>query len=220
MKLARLVLASAVLMLAACEQPREPEPWQTVEITPFMGTPFMGQKDAPVVVTEYASTTCGHCRQFHEQVFPELKTKYIDTGKIRLDWVVMPTPPQPISLAGAAIARCAGEDKFFAVIDDLFKNQNVIIESGANPWRLQKQLRELGARHGLNADQVGTCVADPALIEVTRKYVQESPPFVTSTPTFLIGGQDVEQTMEALSAAIDAELAKAQTPSSESGPAQ
>jgi protein-disulfide isomerase len=210
MKLAGLVLASAALMLAACEQPREPEAWKTVEITPFLGTPFMGQENAPVVVTEYASTTCGHCRAFHEQVFPELKAKYIDTGKIRLNWVVMPTPPQAISLAGAAIARCAGEDKFFAVIDDLFKNQNLIIESGANPWRLQKQLRELGARHGLNADQVGTCIADPSLTEVTRKFVQESPAFVTSTPTFLIDGKDVDQTMEALSAAIDAELAKAQ----------
>lgn len=210
MKFAGLVLASAALMLAACEQPREPEPWKTVEIAPFLGTPFMGQENAPVVVTEYASTTCGHCRAFHEQVFPELKTKYIDTGKIRLNWVVMPTPPQAISLAGAAIARCAGEDKFFAVIDDLFKNQNLIIESGANPWRLQKQLRELGARHGLNADQVGTCIADPSLTEVTRKFVQESPAFVTSTPTFVIDGKDVDQTMEALSAAIDAELAKAQ----------
>jgi len=210
MKLAGLVLASVALMLAACEQPREPEAWKTVEITPFLGTPFMGQQDAPVVVTEYASTTCGHCRAFHQQVFPELKSKYIDTGKIRLDWVVMPTPPLAISLAGAAIARCAGEDTFFAVIDDLFKNQNLIIEAGANPWRLQKQLRELGARHGLNADQVGTCIADPSLTEVTRKFVQESPAFVTSTPTFVIDGKDVDQTMEALSAAIDAELAKAQ----------
>ncbi len=212
MNLHRLFIASAVLMFAACEQPREPEPYKTVEITPFLGTPFLGEGDAPVVVTEYASTTCGHCRAFHEQVFPELKAKYIDTGKIRLDWVVMPTPPQAISLAGAAIARCAGEDKFFAVIDDLFKNQNVIIEAGANPWRLQKQLRELGSRHGLNADQVGSCVADPALTEVTRKFVQESPPFVTSTPTFVIAGKDVDQTIEALSAAIDAELAKAPAP--------
>lgn len=210
MKLAGLFLASAALMLAACEQPREPEPFKTVEITPFLGTPFIGDANAPVVVTEYASTTCGHCRAFHEQIFPELKSKYIDTGKVRLNWVVMPTPPQAISLAGAAIARCAGEDKFFAVIDDLFDNQNVIIESGANPWRLQKQLRELGARHGLNADQVGSCVADPALTEVTRKFVQESPPFVTSTPTFLIDGKDVDQTMEALSAAIDEQLAKVQ----------
>ena len=209
MRLAGLSILAAALALAACEVPREPEPYTTVEITPFLGHPMMGDPNAPVLITEYASTTCGHCRAFHEQVFPELKAKYIDTGKARLQWVVMPTPPQAISLAGAAIARCAGEDKFFAVIDDLFDHQNEIIESGRNPWRLQKNLRELGARHGLNADQVGTCIDDEALLELTRKYVQESPAFVTSTPTFLIGGEDVDQTMEALSAAIDAELAKA-----------
>lgn len=211
----RLALAAAAFALAACEQPREPEPHTTVEITPFLGQPIMGDPNAPVLITEYASTTCGHCRAFHEQVFPELKAKYIDTGKARLAWVVMPTPPQAISLAGAAIARCAGEAKFFDVIDDLFDRQNEIIESGRNPWRFQKNMRDLGSRHGLNADQVGTCIDDAALIEITRKYVQESPAFVTSTPTFLIGGEDVEQTMEALSAAIDAELTKPPVPAAQ-----
>ena len=196
MRFPGLAIAAAGLLLAACEVPREREPYSTVEITPFLGQPVMGDPNAPVLITEYASTTCGHCRAFHEQVFPELKAKYIDTGKARLAWVVMPTPPQAISLAGAAI-------------DDLFDHQNEIIESGRNPWRLQKNLRELGGRHGLNADQVDTCIDDKALLELTRKYVQESPAFVTSTPTFLIGGEDVDQTIDALSAAIDAELAKA-----------
>ncbi len=86
----------------------------------------------------------------------------------------MPTPPAEISLAGAAIARCAGEDKFFAVIDDLFEHQGELIESARNPWRLQKNLRELGARHGLNVDQVGTCMDDKAIDEVTRKHAARS----------------------------------------------
>jgi protein-disulfide isomerase len=212
MKLARKALAAAALLLAACEAPHEPEPWATVPITPFLGQPTLGDPNAPVEVIEYASTTCGHCRAFHEEVFPQLKEKYIDTGKIRFVWVVMPTPPAPISAAGAAIARCAGEDKFFAVIDDLFDHQGEIIESGRNPWRLQKNLRELGARHGLNADQVGTCIADKTIDDTTRKYLAEAPPFITTTPSFLIGREDVDQTLEALSAAIDAELLKVAAP--------
>ena len=204
----RLAFAAIAVLLGACEQPRAPEPYNTVEITPFLGMPVMGDPKAPVLITEFASTTCGHCRAFHEQVFPELKAKYIDTGKVRLAWVVMPTPPVEISVAGAAIARCAGEAKFFDVIDDLFDHQNEIIESGRNPWRLQKNLRDLGARHGLNMDQVGTCIADKSIDAATHKYVRESPPFVSSTPTFVIAGKDVEQTMDDLSAAIDAELAK------------
>lgn len=205
----RLAFAAAALMLAACEEPREPEPFATVPISPFLGQPVMGNPNAPVLVTEYASTTCGHCRAFHEQVFPEFKAKYIDTGKARLAWVVLPTPPAPISMAGAAIARCAGEGKFFAVIDDLFDHQNEIIESGGNPWRLQKNLRDLGARHGLNADQVGTCIDDKSIDATLRAFLKGAPAFVTSTPTFVIAGKDVDQTLEDLSAAIDAELAKA-----------
>ena len=209
MAFARLALAAAALLLAACEEPRQPEPYNTVQIKPFLGQPAIGSPDAPVEVIEYASTTCGHCRAFHENVFPELKTKYIDTGKVRLVWRILPTPPNEISFAGAALARCAGEAKYFDVIDDLFDHQNDIIESGRNPWRLQKNLRELGARHGLNADQVGTCIADKTVLDTTMAVIEAMPLSVTSTPTFLIGGEDVDQTIEALSAAIDAELATA-----------
>ncbi len=212
MKLPRKALAVVALLLAACEAPREPEAWTTVPITPFLGMPVLGDPNAPVEVIEYASTTCGHCRAFHEEVFPQLKEKYIDTGKVRFAWVVMPTPPAEISAAGAAIARCAGEDKFFAVIDDLFDHQGEIIESGRNPWRLQRNLRELGARHGLNADQVGTCITDKAIDETTRQFLGEAPPFISTTPSFMIGREEVDQTFEALSAAIEAELAKATPP--------
>lgn len=208
MAIARLALAASALLLAACEEPRKPEPYNTVAITPFLGVPEMGKADAPVAIVEYASTTCGHCRAFHDEAFPKLKEAYIDTGKAKLVWMVMPTPPAEISMAGAAIARCAGEDKFFAVIDDLFEHQGDLIESARNPWRLQKNLRELGARHGLNADQVGTCIDDKAIEEITRKHALEAPAFVTGTPAFVIAGADIEQTFEALSAAIDAELAK------------
>lgn len=209
MKPVRLVLAAFALVLAACEAPREPEPYATVPITPFLGQPVLGKADAPVELVEYASTTCGHCAAFHAQIFPQLKEKYIDTGKVRLAWVVMPTPPANISIAGAAIARCAGEAKFFAVIDDLFTHQNEIVESGSNPWRLQQQLRDVGARHGLSADQVGTCMDDKAIDGVTRKGVKEAPAFITGTPTFLIGGERVEfEDMDGLSAAIDAALMK------------
>jgi protein-disulfide isomerase len=208
--LIRLALAASALMLAACEAPREPEPYTTVSIAPFLGQPVLGKPDAPVELVEYASTTCGHCAAFHAQVLPQLKEKYIDTGKVRLAWVVMPTPPAPVSIAGAAIARCAGEARFFDVIDDLFAHQDEIVESARNPWRLQKQLRDVGARHGLSADQVGTCIDDKAIAALTLQGAKDAPAFITGTPTFLIGGEKVEAPdLEGLTAALDAALAKA-----------
>lgn len=205
----RLVLAAAALLVAACEQPREAEKFNTVAITPFLGAPVLGNPNAPVTITEYASTTCGHCYVFHRDIFPELRAKYIDTGKAKLAYVVMPTPPAPISAAGGAIARCAGEAKFFDVIADLFENQQKIVEAAKNPWRLQKELRAVGNRHGLSNDQIGTCIDDKAVDGVTRQGVRDAPESVTGTPTFIVAGEEVpHDTLEAIGAAIDAQLGK------------
>ncbi|TIT86704.1 MAG: DsbA family protein, partial [Mesorhizobium sp.] len=43
----------------------------------------LGKDDAKVTIVEYASMTCPHCAHFNDTTFPELKTKYIDTGKAR-----------------------------------------------------------------------------------------------------------------------------------------
>lgn len=207
-----LAFAAVTLLLAACEVPRDAEPYKTVAIKPFLGEPVMGNKDAPVTITEYASTTCGHCKAYHDKVIPDLKAKYIDTGKAKLVWAVMPTPPAAVSIAGAALARCAGEDKYFAVLDDLFDQQEALVDASRNPWQLQKGFRDIGAKHDLTPDQVGTCMDDKNIDALTRKGVKEAPAFITGTPTFLVDGKLVEdKSPEGLAAAIEAALAKAQT---------
>ncbi len=208
-----LAFAAAALLLAACEVPREAEAYKTAPITPFLGEPVLGDRNAPVTITEYASTTCGHCKAFHDQVFPDLKAKYIDTGKVKLVWVVMPTPPPAVSVAGAALARCAGEDKFFAVLDDLFDQQDALVEASRNPWRLQQSFRAIGAKYALTPDQVGTCLDDRGIDAVTRSGVRQAPAFITGTPTFLIDGREMEdETVEGMFAAIDAALIRATAP--------
>ncbi|MFT3725760.1 MAG: thioredoxin domain-containing protein [Hyphomonadaceae bacterium] len=212
---------TAALLLAACEVPREPEPYKTVAITPFLGEPVLGNPAAPVTVTEYASTTCGHCKAFHDEVFPDLKTKYIETGKVKLVWVVMPTPPAPVSIAGAALARCAGATSFFPVIDELFAQQDALVEASRNPWRLQKAFRDIGAKFSLSVDQVGTCMDDKGIDGVTRKGVKEAPAFITGTPTFLVDGKELDdKTTDGFFAAIDAALAKAPALTAPAPPSQ
>ena len=48
-----------------------------------LGDYILGSADAPVTIVEYASLTCPHCAHFHETTYPEMKKKYIDTGKVR-----------------------------------------------------------------------------------------------------------------------------------------
>lgn len=68
-----------------------------------------GTDDAPVTIIEYASLTCPHCRTFHIDVWPGLKEKYVDTGKVR--FIMREFPFDPRSTAGFMLARCAGDEK-------------------------------------------------------------------------------------------------------------
>jgi protein-disulfide isomerase len=213
MKHARLALASAALLLAACTPPAaELDAYTKVPISPFLGKPVLGDPNAPVELAEYASTTCGHCRGFHEEVFPELKAKYIDTGKVKLAWYVLPTAPAPLSFAGAAIARCAGEDRFFEAIDVIFDEQEALFNA-ASPEDVKKQLNAIGAKFDLSPDAVATCIDDPAILEATNAALADMPSTITGTPSFVINGVKIEpESLEGISAAIDAELAKVGAP--------
>src|SRR5262249_32542029 len=74
-----------------------------------LGDQIQGQADAPVTIVEYASMTCPHCSHFHETTYPELKKKYIDTGKVR--FIFREFPLDALAAAAAMLARCAGNDK-------------------------------------------------------------------------------------------------------------
>jgi protein-disulfide isomerase len=219
MKNARLALASVVLLFAACTPAADPDAYTKVEIKPFLGKPILGDPDAPVELAEYASTTCGHCKAFHDEVFPELKAKYIDTGKVKLAWYVLPTAPAPLSMAGAAIARCAGEDRFFEAIDTLFDQQDALFNA-PSPADMKKQLNDIGGKFGLSPDAVATCIDDPTIQQATNAALADMPQTITGTPSFVINGVKIEpESLEGIAAAIDAELAKSAAPADPAAPA-
>ncbi len=202
------LLALAATALAACEpKPVEPDAFTPVPISPFLGETVMGDPNAPVEIVEYASTTCGHCKAFHEGTLPEVKAAYIDTGKAKLVYRVVPTQPGAIAVAGASIARCAGEDKFFDVIGDLFENQETLVMAGTEA-AAREELGKVGARHGLTPDEVRTCIDSEEVMAITIGQAQNAPEEVTGTPTLFVAGQKVEDYSFAnLSAAIEAQLA-------------
>ena len=73
-----------------------------------LGDVWLGSPDAKVTIIEYASLTCGHCATFHRDTWPALKSKYIDTGKVR--FVLREFPLDPLATAGFMLARCNGND--------------------------------------------------------------------------------------------------------------
>ena len=162
--------------------------------------------DAKVTVVEYASVTCGHCAVWNEEVWPEFKTKYVDTKKVRYVFREFPTPPQDIAVAGFLIARCAGPDKYFDVVHDIMASQKEW-QAGVAP---RTTLFRAGQAAGLSEQQINDCIRDKAAIEAMEKRIQAGiSAGVTGTPYFTVNGVKVaDNSLSGLSEVIDAELAK------------
>ncbi|MBI1340099.1 thioredoxin domain-containing protein [bacterium] len=206
--LIRTGVAAAFVALAACSpQGAAPAGGNAAAINPFLEDVVMGDRNAPVAIVEYASTTCSHCRDFWKQVFPVIKERYIDTGKASFVLKDFPTAPAPVAAAGVAIARCAGEAKYYDVMDDLFANQYEILVATQSQGGAIGELLKIGAKHDLSADQVRTCINSEEILDFIAKSQQEAAGKVTGTPTLFIDGELIaDHSIDALSKAIDARL--------------
>ena len=182
---------------------------ETAQTTAEPGDMVMGSPKAPVTVIEYASASCPHCARFNNEVFPAFKAKYIDTGKVFYVFREFLTPPAEFAAASFLIARCAGKDKYFSVVDAVFHAQAEIYET----QDMKGHLLKIAAAAGLDEKAVNACLADPAAIKALNARVDHyvSRDGVNSTPTFLIGDQRLtgEQTLASLDTAIAAAEAKA-----------
>ena len=147
---------------------------------------WQGSKDAPVTIIEYASMTCSHCAHFHETTYPTLKSKYIDTGKVR--FTLREFPFDPIAVAGFMVARCAGE-KREAMIGLLFSQQ----KNWAFSDKPLQGLTALVKQTGMSQEKFDACLQDKALYaNVNQVFEKASKQFkVDSTPTFFINGRKV-----------------------------
>jgi protein-disulfide isomerase len=148
----------------------------------------MGDPKAKVVLIEYAAVTCPACAMFNAQIFPRIKSNYIDTGKML--YVFRMFPRMAEDGAGEKMARCVPPDKYFTVIDALFNNQ-----PKWNPeFGVQDShggLLQVGRIVGMSAEQVDQCIAakeDDDRINAVATEGQ-SRYNVTGTPTFVINGQ-------------------------------
>jgi protein-disulfide isomerase len=165
----------------------------------------MGNPKAKIEVIEYASLSCPHCAHFNEAVFPTLKAKYIDTGKVRYTLKEMLTEPATVAAAGFLLARCAGPDKYFKVVDEVFRSQPRWQQGNIKPI-----LEEIGAANGVDAAKFDACLKDQAAIDAVTARAQRAAEQdgVNSTPTLFINGKRIENTPQT-PADLDAAIAAA-----------
>ena len=145
---------------------------------------ILGDPNAPVEIVEYSSLTCPHCRNFHLNVLPALKKKYIDTGKVKL--VYRDFPFDRFGLMAAVMARCAPPIRYFQFLDVLFQNQERWSRD-PNPGAALVRIGKLG---GLSGDDFQTCMNNKALVDgLIQGRLDANKRFeVKATPTFVING--------------------------------
>jgi len=145
----------------------------------------LGDANAPVTLIEYASLTCPHCAHFSVTVLPELKKKWIDTGKVKL--IYRDFPLDQTALKAAQLAECSGKDKYFGVIDMIFETQPKWATATDPIADLSKSLRIAG----MGDAEVKACLANDAVANgVVADYRSGETMGVNSTPTLFINGQE------------------------------
>ncbi|WP_137932260.1 DsbA family protein [Mesorhizobium comanense] len=160
----------------------------------------LGKDDAKVTIVEYASMTCPHCAHFAETTFPDLKTKYIDTGKAR--YILREFPFDPSAEAGFMLARCA-KDNYFPMVDVLFKQQ----ANWVGVSNTKDALLQISKLAGFTQESFEACLTDQKLLDDVRSVQKRGANEfkVDSTPTFFINGKTYKGAMsiEEMSAIID-----------------
>jgi protein-disulfide isomerase len=145
----------------------------------------LGQTKAPVTIYEFASMSCPHCAAFEQNVFPMIRSKYIDTGKVR--YVFREFPLDIKAAAASMLARCVANgdaEKFFNTLDTMFKRQELLMT------QTQETLRVIGKEAGMDDNGAETCIKDQALLDkfsADQKFANEELK-VDATPTFFING--------------------------------
>jgi protein-disulfide isomerase len=188
-----LALAFAAALLAGAAQGAPaPTPQATPTVSKFTAPEYvMGDPRAKVTLVEYASASCPHCARFDAQVFPAIKAKYVDTGKVKYVFREFLTPPEDIAAAGFLLARCAGQDRYFHVVEQVFAAQPEIYQSD-NPKAVFVRIAK---DNGIDEKGMDACLTDKTAVDALNARLKQAVDVqkVTGTPTFFVNGVKLDE---------------------------
>ncbi|WGM31745.1 thioredoxin domain-containing protein [Brevundimonas sp. NIBR11] len=189
-----LMLALVAAPMAASAQTITPPPAVTA------ADRVLGRADAPVTVIEYASFVCSHCAHWHTTVLPAFKTRFIDTGQVKLVFRNLPTNPTQVAARAAGIARCAAPARFFDVASSFMTGQAALYDGAPIADWYAAGI----AASGRTQAQIDACLADPATLNGIRAEVAGATAAgVQGTPSFFVNGRAVpDNSLAGLTAAI------------------
>jgi protein-disulfide isomerase len=152
----------------------------------------LGNPAAKVTVLEFASLGCPICAKWNADTFPAFKTKYIDSGKVHYVLKEFNTGDGPVAAAGFLLARCAGKDKYFQIVDAVFRQEAPLLESDQNAEK-RDRLVKIAQSAGISEAQFDACTQDDKALQAfnDRATKASAEYHVDSTPTFIINGKSM-----------------------------
>jgi len=139
----------------------------------------LGDPQAGIGIVEFSDYECPYCRGFHQESFPQLKQKYVDSGVVQFIHKDLPlTTIHAQAMPAALAAVCAGEQgRFWDMYNALFENAlDPALYAG------------LAQRLGLDAAKFAACLKNPVSGRVIMRDMSEARRLgINATPSFLIG---------------------------------
>jgi protein-disulfide isomerase len=161
----------------------------------FRGIPqhqfVLGNPSAPVTLVEYVDYQCPVCQSFETTTLPELITKYVRPGKLKIEmkaWNILDRAHgSNDSLRGQkAVIAAAQQNKAFDFAQVLYDNQG----AGGSGWMNDAMISNIAASvDGLNTKKFATDANSPSTAGLIRQidaYANSQPSFA-GTPTLLLG---------------------------------
>lgn len=157
-----------------------------VDVEAALSERAIGDPAAPIIVYEYSSLTCPHCANFHQNILPEIREKFIDTGKVY--WIFKDYPLDVNAMQATLLVRCAPQERYFEIVQALFADQKSWVTSDNVPVALAR----IGMKHDLPPQKYEACLNNEDISSEVYKGMRSASQLwqIKATPTFIFNEGD------------------------------
>ena len=160
---------------------------------------ILGNLNAPNTLIEYASLSCVHCANFHNQKLPEIKEKLIKTGK--LQYIYRDFPLDMPAMLAAMVTNCYEGEQFHTTLNSLFRSQKKWVTSSSSKEELLNAFHQILKQHGISLEKIKTCAEENEYNKkkwdsILASRLEGQKLGINSTPSFFLNGKKLEGSVD------------------------